>query len=73
MLRRIKIQIFPDGTIQTEIQGIKGKKCTEYIIILEELLDAEVADSGYTSEFYEIENEKIMEKQEQKLWGDKND
>ncbi|MCZ3366916.1 MULTISPECIES: DUF2997 domain-containing protein [Methanobacterium] len=67
MTKKIKIQIFPDGTIQTEIQGIKGKRCTEYIHILEELLEAEAVDSNYTPEFHETETVKITEKQEQRI------
>lgn len=68
MTKKIKVQIFPDGTIQTEIQGIKGKRCTEYISILEELLEAEAVDSNYTPEFYETEETvKITQKQEQKI------
>ena len=67
MTKRIKVQIFPDGTIQTEVQGIKGKRCTEYMSILEELLDAKIVDSAYTSEFHETEISKITEKEKQKI------
>lgn len=53
--KRIKIRIFADGKVQAEVQGIKGKKCTDYISIIEELLDAVTDDSEYTKEYYEIE------------------
>lgn len=58
MGKRIKVQIFEDGTVQAEVQGVKGKKCTNYIKILEDILAAETVDSDYTKEYYE--SEKIM-------------
>lgn len=63
MTKRIKVQLYQDGSVQVDIQGIKGKKCTEYIQILEELLEAEAVDSNYTEEYYEdelvVETEKL--------------
>lgn len=50
--KQIKVRIFPDGQVQAVVSGIPGKKCTEYISILEELLDAEVIDSEPTAEYY---------------------
>ena len=67
MAKRIQIQIFPDGRVQAETQGIKGKKCTEYITILEEMLEAETIDSDYTSEYYVTEEATIENTQEQSL------
>lgn len=61
MSKQLKIQIFQDGQIQAEVLGIKGKKCTDYISILEELLEAETIDSDYTSEYYETEELEISE------------
>lgn len=55
MKKEIKIQIFEDGTVQGEIQGIKGKRCTNYIKILEDMLSAKTVDSNYTKEYYETE------------------
>jgi Protein of unknown function (DUF2997) len=55
MSKQLRVQIFQDGQIQAEVLGIKGKKCTDYISILEELLEAETIDSEYTSEYYETE------------------
>lgn len=67
MTRRIQVQIFPDGRIQAETQGIKGKKCTEYIKVLEEILEAETVDSEYTSEYYATEDVTVESVQEQRL------
>ncbi|ACA43680.1 DUF2997 domain-containing protein [Clostridium botulinum] len=55
MTKQIKLRIYPDGIVQAEVEGIKGKKCTNYISIIENLLEAKVADSEYTSEYYEEE------------------
>jgi len=53
--RQIRVQIFADGQIAAEVIGVKGKACTDYIELLEQLLDAETIDSVYTSEYYESE------------------
>jgi len=50
--KQIKVRIFSDGQVQAEVMGIAGKKCTDYISVLEELLDADTVDSEYTSEYY---------------------
>jgi hypothetical protein len=59
--KQLRIQIFQDGQIQAETLGIKGKDCTDYISILEELLEAETIDSEYTSEYYESEKLELSE------------
>ncbi len=51
MAKQIRIAIFPDGRVQAEVQGVKGVACTNYIDILEKLIDAEVVDSHYTPEY----------------------
>ncbi len=60
MKKRIRIEIFSDGTIQAETQGIKGKKCLDYIKILDEILEAETVDSQHTPEYYQ--KEKVLRK-----------
>ena len=55
--KRINIRIFPDGKIQADIQGIKGKKCTDYLEVIQEILQARIEDSDYTKEYYEKETE----------------
>ena len=55
-MKQIKLHIRPDGTVQAETQGVKGKACTDYIKIMEELLDAQTVDSSYTPEYYETED-----------------
>lgn len=67
MAKRISVRIYPDGRVQAETQGIKGKKCTEYINILEELLKAEAVESEYTSEYYVSEESVIEATQEHSI------
>ena len=50
--KHIKLKIFPDGQVQAEVLGFRGKKCADYISILEQMLDAEAIDSERTSEYY---------------------
>jgi hypothetical protein len=69
MTKQIKIQIYPDGRIQADIAGIKGKKCTDYIQILEEILNAEAVESSYTPEYYQTEEVNLEEIEQQRLRG----
>lgn len=55
MSEKIQIRILKDGSIEAVTNGIKGKKCVDYISILENLLEAETVKSSYTSEYYEPE------------------
>jgi hypothetical protein len=57
MAKQIQIRIFPDGHIETVTKNIKGKQCLKYLQPLEQLLDAQVTDSEFTSEYYESEVE----------------
>ena len=61
LMKKIRVQIFSDGTIKADVMGIKGKSCTDYIEVLEQLLDAEIVDSEYTAEYYETEQLEIQE------------
>ncbi len=72
-MKRVQVRIYPDGRVQAETQGIKGKACTEYIRILEELLDAEAYASSYTPEYYEEQNVKLDLQQEQSIRGGLNE
>jgi len=55
MKKRIEIEIKNDGTILAETIGIKGRKCIDYIELLEEILEAEAVDSDFKPEYYEKE------------------
>ena len=57
MSKKLIIKIKKDGSIEAETKGIKGKKCENYVKLIEELTDSKVIDKEYTSEFYENEEE----------------
>jgi hypothetical protein len=67
MAKRVRIQVFPDGRIQADIHGIKGKKCADYIRVLEEILDAKTVDSEYTPEYFEVEEVQETSTEQQKV------
>lgn len=52
---KMKIRLFPDGSIQMETEGIKGKKCADYAKVLEKLADAKVYSLEKTEEYYQNE------------------
>lgn len=69
MGKKIQLRIYPDGTVQANVEGVKGKKCTDYIKIIEGILEAEVIDSEYTPEYYESEKIEINEDDRIKING----
>ncbi|MCM1339199.1 MAG: DUF2997 domain-containing protein [Muribaculaceae bacterium] len=52
---KMKIRLYPDGSIQMETEGIKGKKCADYAKVLEKLADAKVYSLERTEEYYQNE------------------
>ncbi len=52
---KMKIRLFPDGTIQMETEGIKGKRCMDYAKVLEKLTDSKISSIERTEEYYEPE------------------
>ena len=52
---KMKIRLFPDGTIQMETEGIKGKRCTDYAKVLAKLADAKIYNIEKTEEYYQQE------------------
>jgi hypothetical protein len=63
---KIKIRLFPDGSIQMDTEGIKGKRCTDYAKVLEKLADAKVYNLEKTQEYYEQEILELDEQQDLK-------
>ena len=73
MAKKLKIKLFPDGTIQVETLGIKGKKCEDYIPLIEELTNAKVVSKSYTKEYEELEdNICIREDNKEKMYENNN-
>lgn len=52
----IEIVVGKDGDVHVQSHGIKGKKCLEYIKILEKTV-GKVKEQVFTSEYYEPEPE----------------
>src|SRR5574344_2379682 len=52
---KMKIRLYPDGTIQMETDGIKGKRCTDYAKVLAKLADAKITSMEKTEEYYQEE------------------
>lgn len=55
-MAQIEIKIRPDGKIEAETFGVKGRKCMDYLKIIEQLTNARTVDSDYTEEFYQQED-----------------
>ena len=55
MAKQIKIRVYPDGRIESETVGIKGKSCMNYIKEVENLTGAKTVKSEFTNEYYEAE------------------
>ena len=64
---KMKIRLFPDGTIQMETEGIKGKRCTDYAKVLAKLADAKIYSIDKTEEYYQQE---VLELDEPQPLGD---
>lgn len=57
MSKKMKIRLLPNGEIQMETIGVKGKKCLDYIEVLKKLVDVKISDTKLTHEYYETETE----------------
>lgn len=57
MAKKLKIKLLPNGEIQMETHGVKGKKCLDYIDLLKKLVDVKISDVQYSQEYYETETE----------------
>ena len=64
---KMKIRLFPDGTIQMETEGIKGKRCTDYAKVLAKLADAKIYSIDKTEEYYQ---QGVLELDETQHLGD---
>ena len=57
MSKKMKIKLLPNGEIQMETIGIKGKKCLDYVEVLKKLVDVKIEKTQLTQEYYETETE----------------
>lgn len=54
-MKKLQIRIYPNGQVEAETKGIKGKACLNYISIMEQLTGAKTVDSEFTPEYRESE------------------
>ena len=57
MSKKMQIKLLPNGEIQMETIGVKGKKCLDYIEILKKLVNCNIVDTQLSQEYYETESE----------------
>ncbi len=53
--KQLKIKLLPNGEIQMQTVGVKGKKCLDYIEMLKLLADVRIEKQEFTNEYYEQE------------------
>ena len=53
MSKKIIISIDKNGFVTAEVSGAKGKKCSDYITLLEDILEGKTVSKEYTHEYYE--------------------
>ena len=66
MAKKLKIKLLPNGIIEMETVGIKGKKCMEYAKFMEEIANAKIKSQKLTDEYYQ--NEEIIQDNSQNLY-----
>lgn len=67
--KKLKIKLLPTGEIEMHTEGIKGKKCLDYIELMEVLADAKVVRQEFTQEYYEEERETVRNDEENSLFN----
>lgn len=53
MAKQLKIKLLPNGLIEMETIGIKGKRCLEYGKFMEEIANAQITKQKLTEEYYQ--------------------
>ena len=53
MAKKLKIKLLPNGVVEMETVGIKGKKCMAYAKFMEEIANAKIFDQKLTDEYYQ--------------------
>ena len=53
--KQLKIRLLPTGEIQMRTEGVKGKKCLDYVEMLKILADVRIEKQQFTDEYYEQE------------------
>ena len=51
--KQLKIKLLPNGEIQMQTVGVKGKKCLDYVEMLKLPADVRIEKQELTNEYYE--------------------
>lgn len=62
-MKKLKIKLLPDGTIEVETKGIKGPKCLDYAKVIEKLANVKIVKVEKTKEYDEKEYLELDESQ----------
>ena len=54
MKKQVTIRVYPDGRIESETHGIKGKDCLKYIKEIEQLTGAKTYSSQFTEDYRQV-------------------
>jgi len=55
----VKVVVHEDGTVETEVNGVKGKGCTQYTNAVIKALGGEVVKDEKKQEYYESESTSV--------------
>lgn len=59
--KQLKIKLLPNGEIQMETIGIKGKKCLDYIEVMQKIANIKIEKQEFKDEYYEEEQNIIQD------------
>ena len=59
-MKQIRIKIMPDGKIEAETVGIKGKQCLKYLQTIEKMADAVTEASAFTRDYYDRDEDGLI-------------
>ena len=62
--KQLKIKILPNGEIQMQTVGVKGKKCLGYVDMMKVLADVKIVSQEFTNEYYEQEEQTFYNENE---------
>jgi hypothetical protein len=54
--REFEIRIAPDGTVEVEVKGFKGKRCLDAVKVFEQMI-GEIQSRRLTTEYYDPEED----------------
>lgn len=66
-MKQITMRIFPNGEIEAETHGLKGKTCLKYIAEIERMANAVTQDSDFTKEYLETENNQDINNEQEEF------